>query len=147
MSSAPYIFAPLSLALVPKPLDTECSSRAAPLISGTLELSQSRTYDSALAILGAYKLTGNFPTELEIVLRDLGVLDRVTFQIEPKRPLSDIRRVVFRAKPDVHADRFREITSLIATRIGFHATRPWWRRLLTLQPSRQPFRETSVGKA
>jgi hypothetical protein len=49
----------------------------------TLELSELRTYDAALETLGAYKLTGNFPTELEIVLKDLRVLDKVTFDIKP----------------------------------------------------------------
>src|SRR5277367_5022706 len=60
-------------------------------ISERLELSESRAYDSALSILGAYKLTGNFPTELEIMLRDLGVFDKVTYEIEPRSPLSDLR--------------------------------------------------------
>src|SRR5271155_1546739 len=50
-------------------------------ISERLELSESRAYDSALSILGAYKLTGNFATELEIVLRDLGILDKITYEI------------------------------------------------------------------
>ena len=58
-------------------------------LSQTLELSEARTYDAALDTLGAYKLTGNFPTELEIVLKDLRVLDKVTFEIKPKSPLSD----------------------------------------------------------
>ena len=65
-------------------------------ISQTLELSELRTYDAALETLGAYKLTGNFPTELEIVLKDLRVLDEVTFDIKPKSPLSDCRHVEFR---------------------------------------------------
>ncbi len=98
-------------------------------ISQTLELSESRAYDSALAILGAYKLTGHFPTELEIVLRDLGVLDKITYEIEPKSPLSDLRHVVFRPNDNVHADRFREIMRLINGRVGFDATLPWWVRL------------------
>jgi len=64
--------------------------------STTLELSESRTYDAALETLGAYKLTGNFPTELEIVLRDMRILDMVVFDIKPKTPLSDCRQVEFR---------------------------------------------------
>lgn len=121
--------------------DPECSNRLTQLASGTelqegtnetrsLELSKSRTYDSALAILRAYKLTGNFPTELEIVLRNLGILDEVTYETkEPKFPLSDIRHVVFRANANVHAERFREITRLIDCRIGSSGTQPWWSRL------------------
>ena len=35
-------------------------------VGQTLELSESRTYDAALETLGAYKLTGNFPVDLEI---------------------------------------------------------------------------------
>jgi len=48
----------------------------------SLDLSQSRTYDAALAILRAYKLTGNFINELEVVLRELGVLSEVTYEVE-----------------------------------------------------------------
>lgn len=95
----------------------------------TLDLSELRTYDCAVAILRAYKLTGNFVTELEIVLRDLGVIDKVTYQIEPKSPLSDQRRVTFRPTATVHADRFQEIIWLVNKQIGFDATLPWWARL------------------
>jgi hypothetical protein len=98
-------------------------------ISHTLDLSESRTYDCALEILGAYKLTGNFPTELQIVLKELGVLDKVAYDIEPKSPLSDSRHVTFRPSDDVHVDRFREIVRSIESRIGFNATLPWWVRL------------------
>jgi hypothetical protein len=113
-------------------LSTDNGSPSAPLQTGvahTLELSQSRTYDAALEILGAYKLTGNFPIGLEIVLQDLGVLDKVTYEIEPKSPLSDSRHVNFRPTAKVHADRFREIMGLVNKRIGFDATLPWWARL------------------
>ena len=96
-------------------------------ISRSLALSQSRTYDSALAILRAYKLTGNFPAELEIVLRDLGVLDEVSCEIrEPTSPLSDARLVVFRPNTNVDAERFEEITRLIDGRIGCRAMQPRW---------------------
>jgi hypothetical protein len=98
-------------------------------ISHTLDLSESRTYDCALEILGAYKLTGNFPTELQIVLREFGVLDKLTYEIEPKSPLSDSRHVAFRPNDDVHADRFREIMQFIENRIGSKATLSWWVRL------------------
>ena len=98
-------------------------------ISQTLELSELRTYDAALETLGAYKLTGNFPTELEIVLKDLRVLDEVTFEIKPKSPLSDCRHVEFRPTDKVHRDRFVEIMRTIEKRIGADSTQPWWMRL------------------
>lgn len=95
----------------------------------TLELSESRTYDAALETLGAYKLTGHFPTELEIVLKDLRVLDEVTFDIKPKSPLSDCRHVDFRPTDKVHRDRFVEIMRTVRKRIGVDSTQPWWMRL------------------
>jgi hypothetical protein len=98
-------------------------------ISYTVDLSESRAYDSALEILGAYKLTGNFPIDLQIVLKDLGVLDKITYEIEPKSPLSDSRHVVFRPNDNVHMDRFSEIMRSIEARIGFDATLPRWARL------------------
>lgn len=98
-------------------------------ISQALELSEARTYDAALETLGAYKLTGNFPTELEIVLKDLRVLDKVTFDIKPKSPLSDCRHVEFRPTDKVHRDRFAEIMRTIEKRIGADSTQPWWMRL------------------
>ena len=98
-------------------------------ISQMLELSELRTYDAALETLGAYKLTGNFPTELEIVLKDLRVLDKVTFDIKPKSPLSDCRHVEFRPTDKVHRDRFAEIMRTVEKRIGADSTQPWWMRL------------------
>jgi hypothetical protein len=98
-------------------------------ISQTLELSELRTYDAALETLGAYKLTGHFPTELEIVLKDLRVLDKVTFDIKPKSPLSDCRHVEFRPTDKVHWDRFVEIMRTVRKRIGADSTQPWWVRL------------------
>jgi hypothetical protein len=98
-------------------------------ISQTLELSEVRTYDAALETLGAYKLTGNFPTELEIVLKDLRVLDKVSFEIKPKSPLSDCRHVEFRPTDKVHRDRFIEIMRTVKKRIGADSTQPWWMRL------------------
>src|SRR5580693_625125 len=95
-------------------------------ISHTLELSEVRTYDAALETLGAYKLTGHFPTELEIVLKDLRVLDEVTFDIKPKSPLSDCRHVEFRSTDKVHRDRFVEIMRTVRKRIGADSTQPWW---------------------
>jgi hypothetical protein len=98
-------------------------------ISQTLELSELRTYDAALETLGAYKLTGHFPTELEIVLKDLRVLDKVTFDIKPKSPLSDCRHVEFRPTDKVHRDRFVEIMRAVRKRIGADSTQSWWMRL------------------
>ena len=95
----------------------------------TLELSESRTYDAALETLGAYKLTGNFPTELEIVLKDLRVLDKVTFDIKPKSALSDCRHVEFRPTEKVHRDRFVEIMLTVRKRIGANSAQSWWVRL------------------
>jgi hypothetical protein len=98
-------------------------------ISQTLELSELRTYDAALETLGAYKLTGNFPTELEIVLKNLRVLDKVTFDIKPKSALSDCRLVEFRPTEKVHGDRFVEIMRTVKRRIEADSTQPWWARL------------------
>jgi len=98
-------------------------------ISQTLDLSELRTYDAALETLGAYKLTGNFPTELEIVLKDLRVLDKVTFDIKPKSALSDCRHVEFRPTEKVHRDRFVEIMLTVRKRIGANSTQSWWVRL------------------
>jgi hypothetical protein len=98
-------------------------------ISRTLDLSESRTYDAALDSLGAYKLTGNFLAELEIVLKDLRVLDKITFEIKPKSLLSDCRHVEFRPKRHVHKDRFDGIMRFISSRVGFEPTPPFWARL------------------
>jgi hypothetical protein len=95
----------------------------------TLALSEIRTYDAACETLCAYKLTGNFPTELEIVLKDLHVLDKVTFDIKPKSPLSDCRHVEFRPTDRVHRDRFTEIMRTVEKRIGADSTQSWWVRL------------------
>jgi hypothetical protein len=101
--------------------------------SRTLDLSASRAHDCALDILGAYKLTGNFYINLEIILKTLGALDEVAYEIEPEMLLpfrSDRRQVVFWPSQNVSMDRFNEIMQSLAGRIGFDATLPWWRRLL-----------------
>ena len=88
----------------------------------TLALSESRAYDSALEIRGAYKLTGNFHTNLTIVLEHLAALDDVTFEIEPKSWLTSCqgcRHVEFRRHDNVQRDRFAEILQSIKGRIGF----------------------------
>jgi hypothetical protein len=96
-----------------------------------LVLSESRTYDCALETLGAYKLTGNFPTELEIVLRDRRLLEQVTFQIKPKSQLSDCRQVEFRPKANVRQDSFDDIMCHIKDDLGvIEPPAPFWRRLL-----------------
>jgi hypothetical protein len=98
-------------------------------VGETLELSEARTYDAALDSLGAYKLTGNFPLDLEIVLKDLRVLDEVTFNVKPKTLLSDSRHVEFRPAEKVCLDRFAEVMRSIASRIGTDPARPWWVKL------------------
>lgn len=95
----------------------------------TLQISVSRTYDCALAILGAYKLTGHFPTELEVVLRDLGVLDQISYEISPKTMLTDARQVAFRPYGAVPAERFSTILQMIDARIGADTVKSWWVRL------------------
>jgi hypothetical protein len=52
-------------------------------IKDTLDLSETRAYDAALDILAAHKLTGNFRVNLEIVLKDIGAFDKVTYEIKP----------------------------------------------------------------
>jgi hypothetical protein len=97
--------------------------------SCTLDLSKSRAYDAALDILGAYKLTGNFHINLEIVLKSLGAFDKVTFEVEPKAKPPyhpDCRHVVFRPNANFPMDRFNEIIGSIEARIGFGAAIPWW---------------------
>ena len=87
-----------------------------------------RHFDAALEILGAYKLTGNFHINLEIVLESLGAFDDVTFEIEPAATLPyhpDCRHVVFRPDANLPMVRFNEIIRSIEARIGFGAALPW----------------------
>jgi hypothetical protein len=99
------------------------------VVGKTLEISESRTYDAALDTLGAYKLTGNFPIDLEIVLKDLRVFDKIRFDVKPKTLLSDTRHVQFQPADKVRAGAFAEILRSVANRIGADPTRPWWVRL------------------
>ena|SRR5579862_838110 len=99
------------------------------VVGQTLELSEARTYDAALETLSAYKLTGNFSVDLEIVLKDMRVLDKISFEIKPKTLLSDTRHVQFRPTSKVHLDRFADIVRSVKSRIGADSTRPWWVRL------------------
>jgi hypothetical protein len=113
-------------------LDAETAAIADRHIENTLDLSESRAYDCALEILEAHKLTGNFHVNLEIVLKDVGAFDKVTFEIQPKSYLAhhpDCRHVVFSPNANVHVDRFAEIMRSIKGRIGFDATRSWWARV------------------
>src|SRR6266446_3020782 len=106
------------------------ATRSASLSCG-LDLSKSRAHDAVLGILRAYKLTGNFHVNLEIVLKDIGVFDKVTYQIERNPKLScfqDCRHVVFKPNGNVPNDMFGEIIKSIKARIGFDA--PWWGRLV-----------------
>ncbi len=99
-------------------------------LSCALDLSKSRAHEAVLDILKAYKLMGNFHVNLEIVLKDTGVFDKVTYQIERNPKLSycqDYRHVVFKPNGNVPNDMFGDIIKSIKARIGFNA--PWWVRL------------------
>lgn len=112
-----------------EPFATRSSS-----LSCALDLSQLRAHDAALDILGAYKLTGNFHVNLEIALKDMGVLDKVRYEIKsnPKPPYCrDCRHVVFKPNENVPNEMFGDIIESIKARIGFDA--PWWVSLLKLK--------------
>jgi len=91
-----------------------------------LDVSESRAYDCALDILRVYKLSGNFPINLQIILKDLGALADISFVIEPRRFYSDRRRVVFHPRGNVDANTFSAIMRSIKNRIGFGARQPGW---------------------
>jgi hypothetical protein len=95
----------------------------------TLELSEARTYDRALETLGAYKLTGNFPTELEIVLKDMRALSVLTFEIKPKSGWSDCRQVEFRPRSCIRQQQFEDIVRHIDNELGVEPSKPFWARL------------------
>jgi hypothetical protein len=65
--------------------------------SSTLDLSRSRTHAAAFDVLKAYKLSGNFHSILEVVLKHMGVPGMVTHQILPRSVFSfpDRRTVIF----------------------------------------------------
>ena len=75
-------------------------------------------------------MTGNFHAGLQIVLKDFGVADKVTFEIKPKSMLSDRRHVEFRINDNAEMDRskFNEIMRAIKSRIGRDPTPRWWTR-------------------
>ena len=95
-------------------LNSETAGRVAILQSEmqpccTLDLSKSRANDAALEVLRAYKLTGNFHVNLEIILKHLGAFDEVTCEIAPISKLPyhpDCRHVTFRASKNIGTDRF-----------------------------------------
>jgi hypothetical protein len=98
--------------------------------SHALDLSRARTHDAALNILKAYKLSGNFCSNLEVVLKDMGVSDVVTYRTEPHPAFAfpDCRHVVFTLSGELPDGRCDDIVRTIEARIGF-AT-PWWGRML-----------------
>jgi hypothetical protein len=101
-----------------------------------LEISKRLTYDLVLVILHAYKLTGHFPTELEIVLKHLGATDKVFYEIKPKKAFSDSYPVMFWPKPGLSAGDFQQVIDLINDKVGACAAAPWWARLLGWQDKR-----------
>jgi hypothetical protein len=110
-------------------IDQAEPSRVCSSPSCTLHLSKSRACDAALEILRAYKLTGNFHVNLEIVLKSFGAFDKVTFEVEPTVTLPyhpDCRHVVFRPNADLPVVTFNEIIRCIEARIGFDAALSWW---------------------
>ena len=123
--------APKAAALMP--FDIETMRKEGGNIERTLDLSASRAYDSALEILGALKLTGNFHVNLEIVLKDIDALDKVTFEVEQRCQLfysTDCRHVLFRPGPNVQISQFSDIMRSLRRRIGFDARSPWWVRIV-----------------
>ena len=94
----------------------------------TFDLSKSRVNDAALEVLHAYKLTGNFHINLEIILKHLGAFDDVRCEIAPISKLPyhpDCRHVTFRASKNIGTDRFNEIIRCLEAGIGFDSKR-WW---------------------
>lgn len=107
---------------------TPVAGMVAPDIEHTLNLSASRAHDSALEVLGAYKLSGNFHVNLEIVLKDIDAFDKVTFEVQPGSRLRyspDCRHVLFRPNEYIRMSEFSKIMSSINGRIGFGATYSW----------------------
>jgi hypothetical protein len=102
----------------------------------TLSLSRSRTHAVAFDILKAYKLSGNFHSIVEVVLKHMGVPGMVAHQIVPRSVFSfpDRRTVIFSCDENVPGDRFNEIMASIKARIGFET--PWWGKLLRLSRPR-----------
>ncbi len=112
-----------------------------------IDLSKSRANDAALRILEAYKLTGNFHVNLEIILKHLGAFGEIIYEIAPMSALPyhpDCRHVTFRANETIGTDRFNEITTRLDAWIGLDA-KHWWfgsprRHLQSRNVSDQPER-------
>jgi hypothetical protein len=98
-------------------------------VGRTLDLSESRTHDAAMEALHAYKLSGNFPINLETVLHALHVSAELSFDVKPKRLFSDCRKVEFMPKGRLDTDRFDRELRHIAHEIGVAATPTFWARL------------------
>jgi hypothetical protein len=111
--------APIGVAVpTTRPLSTQAPPRR---MSCALDLSKSRATDAALDILRAYKLTGNFHVNLEIVLKHLGALGEVTFEFAPTSARlhnPDCRHVVFRPDKNIGMERFDEIMRAVRGLIG-----------------------------
>src|SRR6516165_12722031 len=89
----------------------KATSQSEPRPCCTIDLSKSRANDAALRILKAYKLTGNFHVNLEIILKHLGAVGDVIYEVAPMSTLPyhpDCRHVTFRAS-EIGIDRFNEI--------------------------------------
>jgi hypothetical protein len=130
---APHIKTPAVACVI----ETRESSR-----TRTLDLSRSRTVAAAFDILKAYKLSGNFHSILDVVLKHMGVSGMVNYEIAPRAVFSfpDRGTVIFSCDENLSVDRFNEIVAAITARIGFLT--PWWGKLLMrLSPSASPILE------
>ena len=100
----------------------KATPQSEPRPSCTIDLSSSRANDAVLEILQAYKLTGNFHVNLEIILKHLGAFGEVIYEIAPMSMLAyhqDCRHVTFRASKNIGTDRFDEIIRRVDAWIGF----------------------------
>jgi hypothetical protein len=100
----------------------KATSQSEPWRSCTIDLSSSRANDAVFEILQAYKLTGNFHVNLEIILKHLGAFGEVIYEIAPMSMLAyhrDCRHVTFRASKNIGTDRFDEIIRRLDAWIGF----------------------------
>jgi hypothetical protein len=118
--------------------DPSLSATACATVAGVrscaLNLSRTRTHDAVLDILNVYKLSGNFHSNLDAVLNDMGYCDIVTYRVEPGPAFAfqDCRHVVLTLNDGVPAALLGEVAGAMKARIGFDA--PWWGRLLYRQP-------------
>jgi hypothetical protein len=73
-------------------------------------------------------LSGNFHANLDAVLKDMGIFDKLAYRTEPTPVLAypDRRQVVFRPNDNVPREMFDAIIDSIKVRIGFED--PWWGR-------------------